>query len=312
MAQRNTVGDTMKILLVVNKTYRGQIDGGWWYLYLPLKDLGHEVYFYDTVDPEEKDFTKVVESFKPDLVFCCMTGDTSIAPHEPWEKIKKETDSGRTTTFNWFCDDTWRFEDFSKTACKYFNVCSTPEPSYVNKYKMAGYSNILVGAWHANLGLYQEAHKEQKNIDISFMGAMNGLRKHFIETHNDLPIETFSNLSHEEMLSVHARSKIGINLSINENDPAKKTQMKQRMFEIPAANTLLLSEYHEDLEHFFDVNKEIITFKSNEEFSEKAKFLLSRPLIAGRITAAGHKRFLSEHESKVRLTKVLEQIQELK
>ena len=302
----------MKILLVVNKTYRGQIDGGWWYLYLPLKELGHEVLFYDTVNPKQKNFAKVVESFKPDLIFCCMTGDKTITPHEPWEHIKKETDSGRTLTFNWFCDDTWRFESFSKAACRYFNVCSTPEPSYVDKYKISGYSNILIGAWHANVDLYKEAHKEEKNVQISFMGALNDLRKNFIEVHRDIPIETFSGLPHEEMLAVHARSKIGINLSVNENDPQKKTQMKQRIFEIPAANTLLLTEHHDGIEQFFDINKEIITFRSNQEFSEKAKFLLSRPLITNKIAEMGHKRFLAEHESKVRLTKIIEQIQEFK
>ena len=67
----------MKIVLVMNKTYPRpsgpRIDGGYWNVYLPLQKLGHEVYFYDTVDPYEKDFSKVLESFKPDLIFFCMT-----------------------------------------------------------------------------------------------------------------------------------------------------------------------------------------------------------------------------------------------
>ena len=302
----------MKILLVVNKTYRDQIDGGWWYLYLPLKELGHDVHFYDTVNPKQKNFAKVVETFKPDLIFCCMTGDQAIAPHEPWEIIKKETDSGRTLTFNWFCDDTWRFEKFSKVACRHFRVCSTPEPDYVEKYRISGYDNILLGAWHSNVALYKEAHKEEKNIDFSFMGALNGLRKEFIERNSAIPIETFSNLSHDEMLSVYARSKISINLSVNENDIEKKTQMKQRIFEVPAARTMLLTEHHPGLEQFFDINKEIITFQSNEEFLEKARFLIGRPMIVRAITKAGHARFLAEHESKIRLAKVLKQIKEFK
>ena len=70
----------MKILLVSNKTYRGFLDGSWWNLYLPLKDMGHEVYFYDTVEPLEKDFKAVVEKFKPEIIFCCLTGNRGIAP----------------------------------------------------------------------------------------------------------------------------------------------------------------------------------------------------------------------------------------
>ena len=61
----------MKILLTLNKTLRNRdatwIDGGYWNFYLPLQKLGHEVYLYDTVEPEEKDYSKIVESFKPDL-----------------------------------------------------------------------------------------------------------------------------------------------------------------------------------------------------------------------------------------------------
>ena len=125
----------MKILLTLNKTYRGLPDSGYWYVYMPLKQLGHEVYWYDTVNPDEKDYSKIIEQFKPDLIFCCVTNDRSIAPHEPWDEITQETKSGRTKTFNWFCDDTWRFDDFSSAACQCFNVCSTPDPRYIEKYK---------------------------------------------------------------------------------------------------------------------------------------------------------------------------------
>jgi len=142
------------------------------------------------------------------------------------------------------------------------------------------------------------------------MGALNDLRKDFLEVHKELPIETFSGISQEEMLAVHARSKIGVNLSVNENDPARKTQMKQRMFEVPAGNALLLTEHHDGIEEFYDINKEIITFKSNEEFAEKAKFLLQRPILVEAMAHQGHKRFLAEHESKVRLAKILERIKE--
>lgn len=298
----------MKIILVTNKTYRGHLDAGWWYFYLPLIEMGHEVYLYDTVSPEEKDFNKVVEALKPNLIFCMMTGDPNITPHEPWAQIRSETISGRTKTFNWFCDDTWRYESFSKKACQYFNVCSTPEPDYILRYQKAGYDNIILGSWHSNINLYPKIQYRDKNIDVSFIGALNGLRKNFFNLHKDLPIEIFSNLSQEEMYSTHTKSKIAINLSINENDPFMKTQMKQRMFEIPAAKTLLLTEYHPAIEEFFKVDKEIITFKSNKEFSDKVKFLNSRPKIVEAITLAGFKRFIAEHESKVRLTKVLQHI----
>ena len=53
-----------KILLTTNKTLSNGntkwVDGGYFNLYLPLKDLGHEVYFWDTVEPDEPDYQKVI------------------------------------------------------------------------------------------------------------------------------------------------------------------------------------------------------------------------------------------------------------
>ena len=40
----------MRILLVANKTYRGLPDSILWYFLEPMNKLGHEVYFYDTVE----------------------------------------------------------------------------------------------------------------------------------------------------------------------------------------------------------------------------------------------------------------------
>ena len=70
----------MKILLTTNRTYRGMPDLGEWYLNQPLKELGHKVYWYDTVDPVEKDYKKIIEEFKPDLIFSCLTGNKFITP----------------------------------------------------------------------------------------------------------------------------------------------------------------------------------------------------------------------------------------
>lgn len=298
----------MKILLTLNKTYRNQPDMGYWYVYLPLRELGHEIYWYDTVSPVEQDYRKIIEQFKPDLIFCCMTGDHYIAPFEPWEEIKKETDSGRIKTFNWFADDTWRFETFSKTACHCFNICSTTEPSYVEKYRDIGYNNIIIGNWHANSVFYHRVSFQDKDIELSFIGSPNPHRDSFFGRIKNTPVERIFGISQEEMFKVHSRTKIGINLSVNANDIEMKTQMKQRLFEISAGGALLLTEYHKGIEEFFDIDKEIVTFVTPKECSEKAKILLKNPNILNNIAAAGHKRFLLEHDSKVRLRKLLQQI----
>lgn len=302
----------MKILLTTNKTYRNFPDTGYWYVYRPLQELGHEVYWYDTVDPKEKDYDKIIEKFKPDLIFCCVTGDGHITPYEPWESIKRETRSGRTTTFNWFCDDTWRFVDGSNIVCHHFHICSTPEPTYINKYKEAGYNNIILANWHANSAYYPCLPFDNKDIKISFIGAPNAIREHFFNTAAPyVDITQVFGLTQEELFETYCRSQIGLNLSFNANDPEGKTQMKQRLFEITAGQGLLFTQNHIGLEEFFVADKEMITFESIEEFIAKAQFLLKNPSIVEKIATNGHQRFLAEHDSKVRLEKTIEQIKTL-
>jgi len=303
----------VKILLTANKTYRGKLDNNYSNVYLPLKRLGHEVYFYDTTSPNDKSFRNVIEDEKPDLIFCCMTGDQSITPFEPWEDVLEETNKGNIKTFNWFCDDTWRFESFSSKACRYFNICSTPEPSYLQRYKDVGYDNIILGNWHVNYDLYKPYLTSMKDLDLLFVGYPTDSRKYFFDLakRNEIKINNLYGLSQEQMIEHWCRSRIGLNLSTNDNDPTDATQMKLRMFEVPAAGSLLFTQHHSGIEEFYEIDSEIITFKTFEEFSKKAKFLLKNRRIVQKISNNGHKRFIKEHQSTARLTSVLDKIKAL-
>jgi len=298
----------MRIILATNKTLprngKQELDTGYHYVQKPLEDLGHTVYFYDIISPEDPDFDVIVALFKPDLIFCCFTANPYIAPYEPWQSVANITETTDVKTFHWFCDDTWRFDNFSKTACKLFSYCSTPEPEYLEKYLLSGYNNILLGGWHANSEYYPPT---EKDIDISFVGGMNQSREEFFSGLK-IPVTLGQGLSIEELFNFYCRSKIGVNLSLNSNDPEGKTQMKQRVFELAAAKAVVLTEYHSGLEAFFDTEKEIVTFSNKEEFIEKANYLLANPEEAEEIAERGHARFLKDHESKIRLKFILEEV----
>ena len=61
----------------------------------------------------------------------------------------------------------------------------------------------------------------------------------------------------------------------------------------------------------FEIDKEIIIFKTIDELSQKAKILLDNPKYVQQLATAGHKRFMAEHDSKIRLAALIEQIGEL-
>ena len=310
----------MKILLTANKTLSNGkakwLDSTYYNLYLPLIDLGHEVYFWDTVKPENPNYQKVIDRFEPDLIFCCLTADLGLSPFEQavWDVIPGETQKGKIKTFNWFCDDTWRFDSFSSKVCSMFTACSTPEPDYVEKYRNIGYNNIIVGGWHANDSFYVKQECEKK-YDVTFIGQMNNPdRKKYIEylRTNGVDVHNFHGLSHDEMVKVWSETKIGLNFSKNYNGVPVRTQMKLRPFEISAAKgTLIMSEYHSGLKYFYDIDKEIVTFTSPEEMLKKIKILLANEKIRNKIAIAGNNRFYKDHTSHKRMQKIIEEISKI-
>jgi spore maturation protein CgeB len=298
----------MKIILVLNKTLirNGQnlLDAGYFNFYIPLLELGHEVLFYDTIKGSDKNFLEIVESFSPDLILSCLTGNPEVTPHEPISEIEQITKEGKIKTLNWFCDDTWRFDSFSKQFCKKFSHCTTPEKKYISKYKDIGYENIILGNWHCNNSLKLDCNK---NIEVGFCGGLTESRSEIFNylKSNNIPLTNFYGLSYEDVFRVYGSSKIVFNLTVNNNDPEKKAQMKLRIFEAVCSGSLLITEYVEDLQDFFELEEEIVTFKTKEEAINKIVYYLSNDKERESIAEKGHQRFLKDHTSKIRLEKLL-------
>lgn len=284
-----------------------RFDYAYWNFYLPLLSMGHEVKFFDTSLYGDKELAGLIEDFRPHLLFCVMTGSPLYCPNEPWETIKKTTKEGNIVTFNWFCDDSWRFDDFSKQVCNFFHFCSTPEKQYVDKYKEIGYENILYAPWCANSELYSNLDCVKTNM-ACFVGAIRGDRLSYMNTLADEEFKVFTppDSSFESMVAGYSSSLMGFNFS--KNSTGEGTQMKARVFEVPATGALLVSEYTEDLENCFKIGEEILTFTNEEELLDTLRTLNKDVNVVFDIAKKGHERFMKDHDSKVRLGTLLETI----
>tara|TARA_R110002126_G_scaffold125957_7_gene268198 strand:- start:1848 stop:2771 length:924 start_codon:yes stop_codon:yes gene_type:complete len=284
-----------------------RFDYAFWNFYFPLISLGHDVTFFDTSILGDKELKEAIENKKPDLLFCIMTGDANYAPKEPWETIALETQKGRLKTFNWFCDDSWRFESFSKKVCHLFHACSTPERRFVKKYQEIGYDNIIDATWHANLDFYGSI-PTLKQPRTSFVGAPSGDRSTFLSALESasIPVLRPKNVGFEDLAYSYASSLIGLNFS--KNAANMQPQMKGRMFEIVASKSLLVTEYVPGIEDYFILDKEIVCFKNETELISKIKYLLKNTNVAQKLADSGHTRFCEDHQSRVRLSRTIEQI----
>ena len=85
----------------------------------------------------------------------------------------------RYTTINWFGDDHWRFDSFSRLKAKLFSYCVTTDIKALIKYKKIGINNIILSQW----GTTEVVLKKEKQVykyDITFIGSYSILREWII------------------------------------------------------------------------------------------------------------------------------------
>jgi len=100
-----------------------------------------------------------------------------------------------------------------------------------------------------------------------------------------------------EMFQIIADSKIVLNKHINQvgNYAANK-----RLFEVTGAGACLVTDYKENLKYLFDIDREIVTYRSIEELISKVRYLLNNEEERKRIAKAGQEKTLSDHNYQLR------------
>lgn len=310
-------------------------------IYDTLVHMGHEVIYFDFMSLHKKfgrlEMTNMlrhkIDETKPDMLFTFLF--TNEFDTEILSKITTETS---TVTFNWFADDHWRFESFSRDWAPCFNYVSTTDRESLQKYHSIGYKNALLTQWGVNHYLYRK-RDNQIFQDVSFVGQSHGnrqevvgfLRRNRIDIvtkgthwnirryHNILKklrliseshYQTIINqtrITQDEMIDFFQQSKINLNLTTSSNTNYRN-QIKGRNFEIPGCGGFQLSQYAERLEEYFIPEKEIVFFSSMDEMLEKIRYYLEHDNERNAIADAGYKRAINDHTYEKRFNDLFKQM----
>ena len=92
---------------------------------------------------------------------------------------------------------------------------------------------------------------------------------------------------------------------ISEARPGGKIRYEWAM---PGGGGFYLTEYQEELEAFYDIDREIVCYRSKEELLDKIRFYLRHPARRVQIREAGRRRCLSEHTWAKRFEKVFREM----
>ena len=318
----------MKILYVASRYDYGDADRGFSFEHANFYDsfvhMGHEVTYFDfpTLCHElgretmNERLRQQVQAVRPDLMFTCLTGDELDLL-----TVRAISESGVTTTLNWFCDDHWRFEKFSRRWAPAFNWVATTASSAVPKYRSLGLTNVIKTQWAANHFQYRRLDLPMK-YDMSFVGRVYGQRQEIVERLRRAGINVYTRgygwpggrATQEEMIEIFNRSRINLNLAdspkqlnwfkrLTRRKPPPK-QIKGRNFEIPGCGGFLLTDPADNLEEYYRPEKEVGLFRDFDDLIEKVRYYLSHETERAAIVQAGYARTLREHTYELRFKEI--------
>ena len=196
-----------------------------------------------------------------------------------------------------------------KNICRYFDLCWTSTEDALKKYCVEKALPIYLPE-----GANPEIHKPydvERSIDVSFVGQCYGNRPAIIQALKDhgIHVEAFGYgwpngpLSTNDMVYMYSKSKIDLGFG-GVAGHQDTFCLKGRDFEIPMSGGLYLTEYSPELERVFEIEKEILTYKTFDELVKKIQHLLDHPDEAEVIRKAGHRRAISEHTWEMRFEKI--------
>ncbi|MDX6664215.1 MAG: spore maturation protein CgeB [Solirubrobacteraceae bacterium] len=293
-----------------------------------LSALGHEIVHFDIgavrrehgAERMSRRLWEVACAEDADLMFCVLFDDELDKA-----VVRRISEELRTVTVNWFCDDHWRFDTFSRDWAPCFNWVVTTAPRDLAPYEDHGLDNVIRSQWACNAATFRKLDDEPQAIDVSFVGMDHGdragvmrrVRRAGIDVHTWGKGWPAGRLTVDEMVAVFNRSRINLNLAnvwFSGRRPARASrwishvrtratgdstdailQIKARTFEVPGCGGFLLTSDVPGLDAYFEPGREIVTFGDIDELTELITYYLEHEDERAEIARAGHARVLAEH-----------------
>lgn len=217
----------MRILYVAMKYDYGRPERGYSFehynFYESLRHVADDLIYFDFMSlldslgkrKMNSRLLEMVRSEKPDLMFTILFKDelSQDALHE----ISTKTS---TATLNWFCDDHWRFDNYSRFWAPHFNCVVTTAKSALPKYEAHGLRNVIKSQWGCNHWVYRKLD-EPLEYDVTFIGQPHGNRRAMVEAlrEDGINVRCFGlgweegRVPQEDMIRIFNQSRINLNFS---------------------------------------------------------------------------------------------------
>jgi spore maturation protein CgeB len=217
----------MRILYVAPKYDYGKPEQGYSFEHYNFYDFfqrsGHDIVYFDTLglleelgkEAMNRRLLETAKAENADLMFTVLFTDELDQP-----VVRRISEETNTVTLNWFCDDHWRFENYSQYWAPCFKWVVTTARSAVQKYARLPYARAIKSQWGCNHLLYRKLDLPLE-YDVSFVGQPHGNRREIIRTLQKagIKVHTFGSgwrsghVSQEKMIRIFNQSRVNLNLS---------------------------------------------------------------------------------------------------
>lgn len=291
--------------------------------FLPaFRALGFEPSVVDTLVRDEDDGfaglnRRVLEAaarLRPELIF--------FVPslYEIWTET---LDALRATCdapiIAWGTDDSWKYTQQSRFLARHVDLWLTTSDAAAHSARAEGLDNVLLTQWAADhLSLSTPLEAAECSMDVSFVGSCYGNRKAWIRrlAREGVKVDCFGHgwsggtVSTSEVHEIYRRSRISLNfadsgIQFQGLKPYRSKQVKARVFEVPGAGGMLLTEKVRGLGDYYLPGKEVETFSNSRDLVKKIQYLLAHPDIRDAVAHAGHEKTRSDHTYRARFSAVL-------
>ncbi len=204
----------------------------------------------------------------------------------------------------------WGYNHFNQSPKKnpQKNNISFVGMSYGSRFKNIKYlekkNNLKIDCWGS--GWPKGRVEEQKMFNI-FKNSLININ--FTKSSNQVTLKNFIKILFKKenfKFTINTPQEIIDNIKIFIQKDIR--QIKARIFEVTGVGGFLLSEKCKYLEHYFETDREIVTFENIEEASEKIDFYRKKEKLINEISINAEKRVLNEHTYEIRFKKIFKTI----
>lgn len=276
----------------------------------PIIDLPHDVLLFNQLLSE-------VKSFKPDIMFIYLI-DTYYIPFF-MHKIKKMG----IKTFTWLGLHPFMVSSGVIRLIRSCDYTFIYDQEYIKHFNSMNIYNVSVVPLGCDVSFFDSVQPDEQfrtkyGVDVCFVGLFDKYREKFLNalTNFNLGIWSWNIYDYKTSLIKYNRGVVyGENLvkvlksakiALNIHREFEKSGGNYRLFEISASGTFQIVDHKNNIKNYFDIGKEIETFKDKDDLIEKVKYYLEHPDEREKIAKAGYERVKRDHSLVDRIKKMLD------